>query len=427
MVTWSFAAALLWLTRRALGSVELLKPGSFSALGFMHVFKSGGSTYGVALAKYARAHHMPFFTDMREGGPSEVPRYLRTLNPGARHLAVDAPPPKSNFSIFHGHLVDMGFGKLNHHHNGAFNQFFPSPTMTRAPLLAVALREPATRLMSAFLQLTAGLDHKSGASLAMDPNSLQGGVMDKGEVDLMFAEFMKQQGVAQCRIVPNQAFGPRFAAPCAAKDHLEQARLDAMSDLLRQYILPLITERLEESAALLDVFLGHPTPPSLLQFVRFGLPVRCSSYEDWRQGRRHAILEECRDTGKGSAKQVGALVTSSVRRVVRKVMGYELWLYRNATALFETHLKLHDIRASELSTSQEFACKPQTLQGCSKKEAKFISRWQTRPRPELMAEISRLKGNMGKSVTSDINALKKLTSLEKLLDAAAKPKESEEL
>ena len=260
----------------------------------------------------------------------------------------------------------------------------------------------------------------------MDPNSLQKGVMDKGDVDLMFAEFMKQQGVAQCRIVPNQAFGPRFAAPCAAKGHLEEARLDAMSDLLRQYILPLITERLEESAALLDVFLGHPTPPSLLQLVRYGLPVRCSSYEDWRQGRRHAILEECHDTGKGSANQVGALVTSSVRRVVRKVMGYELWLYRNATALFETHLKLHDIRASELSASQEFACKPQTLQGCSKKEAKFISRWQTRPHPELMAEIGRLKGNMGKSVTSDINALKKLASLEKLLDAA-KPKESEEL
>ena len=50
-------------------------------------------------------------------------------------------------------------------------------------------------------------------------------------MEAMFAEFMKQQGVAQCRVVPNQVFGPRFAAPCAEGD-LDPSKLAAMSDLL---------------------------------------------------------------------------------------------------------------------------------------------------------------------------------------------------
>ncbi|CAE7041265.1 unnamed protein product [Symbiodinium natans] len=406
---------------------EILQPSQFSAFGFMHVFKAGGSTYGAALAKYARAHHMPFFTDMREGGPSEIPAYLRALNPRTKHLAVDAPPPQSNFSIFHGHLVDMGFGKLNHHHSGSFNQFFPAAGRASAPLLAVALREPAARLMSAFMQLTAGLEHKPGASLSMDPQSLQGGVMDKGNMEAMFAEFMKQQGVAQCRVVPNQVFGPRFAAPCAEGD-LDPSKLAAMSDLLRQYILPLITERLEESAALLDVFLGLQTPPSMLQLVRHGLPIRCGSYERWRLGRRHGMLEECQDNprgGKGSgANQAGPLVTSTVRRVVDKAMGYELWLYQNATALFNTHLKLLGIHTGR---PQEFSCKPKTLQGCTRKEAKFMSRWQSTSRGELSAEIRRLTSSMGNSPASDIKAMKKLAVLETLLHDAQEPEAREEL
>ena len=44
----------------------------FSSIGFMHIFKAGGSTYGVALAKYTRAHRVPFFTDMRHPAAYEL-------------------------------------------------------------------------------------------------------------------------------------------------------------------------------------------------------------------------------------------------------------------------------------------------------------------------------------------------------------------
>ena len=249
--------------------------------------------------------------------------------------------------------------------------------------------------------------------------------MDKGRVDAMFAQFMEQQGVAQCRIVPNQVFGPRFAAPCASERDLDQARLGAMSELLRKYILPLITDRLQESAALLDVFLGLSAPPSMLQLVRYGRPVRCGSYRSWRQGRRHGMLQECQRTGKGSgANYARDFVTATVRRAVKSVMGYELWLYRNASALLDVHLGLHRV---QVTRPQAFTCKPKTLQGCSKKQVTFLSKWQRRPRGELAAEIRRLTESMGKSAAGDMKALRKLASLEGLLDDPAAPMAREDL
>ena len=249
--------------------------------------------------------------------------------------------------------------------------------------------------------------------------------MDKSRVDEMFSEFMEQQGVAQCRIVPNQVFGPRFAAPCSPESGLDQERLVAMSQLLRQYILPLITERLQESAALLDVFLGQTTPPSVLQFIRYGLPIRCGSYEGWRVGKRHGKLQECQQSKKGSGtNQAEALVTPAVRRTVEKVMGYELWLYRNATGLLDTHLELHGIHVGR---RQQYACKTQTKQGCSTKQSNLISKWRARPHAELAAEIHQLTGQIGKSVTDDIKTFRKLAILESLLDEAAGPPAREDL
>ena len=47
--------------------LPLLVPDKiYSALAFIHVYKTSGSTYGAALAEWARYHNLPMFSDMRD-------------------------------------------------------------------------------------------------------------------------------------------------------------------------------------------------------------------------------------------------------------------------------------------------------------------------------------------------------------------------
>ena len=69
--------------------IRVIKPMNLSALVFMHVFKAGGTSYGAALAKYARAHKIPFFTDMRQGKQMVLPSAILEMNKKAKHLAED--------------------------------------------------------------------------------------------------------------------------------------------------------------------------------------------------------------------------------------------------------------------------------------------------------------------------------------------------
>ncbi|CAJ1381252.1 unnamed protein product [Effrenium voratum] len=297
----------------------------------MHVFKAGGTSYGAALAKYARAHKIPFFTDMRQGKQMVLPSAILEMNKKAKHLAEDWAPSGRGFTIFHGHLCDLGLAKLNSLHGGVLGPFL------RAPLFVAVLREPSARLVSVFLQLTAGLRHERGAALSMDPKTLQGGRMDKDRLEDMFAQFMRQQEVAQCRIVPNQVLGAAWASPCASVHALDSARLASMSQLLERSVLPLLTERTLDSAALLDHFLAGPHAPSVRQFMLRN-PFRCGKYQDWRQGRRHGALEECRDAEGYHVDQGARLLSDAIRHVVSEYMGYEMWLYSNWVNQFGIHL-----------------------------------------------------------------------------------------
>ena len=410
MVYGLYGICTVVLFTRAAADQSLQMPAPHSALAFMHVFKAGGTTFGVVLAKYAKAHGIPFYTDMRQGRQLELPSYILSLNKRARHLAVDAPKSK-NFSIFHGHLCDLDLNKLNFHHHGAFDPFLGTP----GPLFVVTLREPAARLLAAFLQLTAGLRHKKGARLSMDPKSLQGGTMDKERLGEMFKEFMEQQNVAQCRIVPNQVFGSRWAAPCAPYEALDPKRLRGMKKLLaRKAILPLITERHLETAALLDLFLaksGYKRPPSILQFFEHGQDFRCGNHENWRHGRYHSGLEECRQN-KGRVNQAGLLLTHEMRQTVLDFMGYELWFYNTSTLLFDEYVKVYDIDAVVKGTkSQEFSCGG--FQSCRK----FFRKWGQKPKGEIAAEIRRLKEvtkSSFMSSASEIKALRKVAMLKSL-------------
>ena len=158
----------------------------------------------------------------------------------------------------------------------------------------------------------------------MDPKSLQGGTMDKERLGEMFKEFMEQQNVAQCRIVPKQVFGSRWAAPCAPLGALDPKRLRGMKKVLAtKAILPLITERPLESAALLDLFLagsGYKRPPSILQFFEHGQDFRCGNHGNWRHGRYHSGLEECKQN-KGRVNQAGLLLTNEMRQTVLDFYG----------------------------------------------------------------------------------------------------------
>ena len=405
-----FSALLLLLMLVSAAPASLHTPKAHSALAFMHVFKAGGTTFGVALAKYAKAHRIPFYTDMRQGKQFELPSYILGLNKRTRHLAVNAPD-SANFSIFHGHLCDLDLAKLNFHHHGAFAPFLRTP----GPLFVVTLREPAARLLSAFLQLTSGLKHQKGARLAMDPQSLQGGTMDKDRLGDMFQEFMEQQNVAQCRIVPNQVFGPKWAAPCAQLAALDPARVKGMKKLLStKHILPLITERSLESAALLDRFLagsGLKSPPSILQFFEQRQDFRCGSHQNWRHGRYHSGLEECRQT-KGQVNQAGVLLTDQIRQTVLDFMGYEVWLYNTSKVLFDKYIKLYDIDAVVKGTAlQEFSC--EGVPSCKR----FLRKWDRKPESEIEPEILRLKkiSKIGfKSSASEIKVLRQLALLRSL-------------
>ena len=99
MVYGPYGICTVVLFMRAAADQSLQMPAPHSALAFMHVFKAGGTTFGVVLAKYAKANGIPFYTDMRQGRQLELPSYILSLNKRARHLVVDAPDSK-NFSIF---------------------------------------------------------------------------------------------------------------------------------------------------------------------------------------------------------------------------------------------------------------------------------------------------------------------------------------
>lgn len=404
--------AMILLAFLSASEQKSLAPAPHTSLAFMHVFKAGGTTFGVVLAKYSKANRIPFYTDMRQGKQLELPSYIRDLNKRARHLAVD-PPVSSNFSIFHGHLCDMDLAKLNFHHHQAFDPFLCQP----GPLFVVTLREPAARLLSAFLQLTSGLQHKKGARLSMDPKTLQGGSMDKDRMGDMFQEFMEQQNVAQCRIVPNQVFGAAWAAPCAPRKALDPSRLSGMKALLKaKSILPLITERPLESAALLDVFLagsGYKSPPSILQFFEHGQHFRCANHENWRHGKYHSGLEECRH--KGRVNQAALLVTDQIRQTVLQFMGYEVWLYNTSTLIFQKYIKMYQIDEVVKGTKlQNFQCEPSPACDGSKK---FLKKWTHKSGDKIAAEISRLTEicRLGfKSSAAEIKALRKLALLKTL-------------
>lgn len=386
---------------------SLQTPGSYTALAFMHIFKAGGTTFGVVLAKYAKANQIPFHTDMRQGRQLELPSFILALNKRAKHLAVDAPHD-GNFSIFHGHLCDLDFAKLNFHHRGAFDSFLRKP----GPLFVVSLREPAARLLSAFLQLTAGLKHRKGAALSMDPTTLQGGSMDKDRLEEMFQEFLEQQNIAQCRIVPNQVFG--WPAPCASHRALDPVSLQRMANLLAEKpIVPLITERPLESAALLDVFLagsGYKRPPSLLQFFQHGQDFRCGNHASWRHGRYHSGLEDCKRS-KGRVNQAAALITGQIRQTVLDFMGYELWLYNTSTVIFDEYIKVHRIEAVLKETElQDFSC---DFPGCRA----LFRKWGHRSDGEISAERHRLHetSKMGfKSLAHEIKILRRMALLKSL-------------
>ena len=60
MVYGSYGICTVVLFMWAAADQSLQMPAPHSALAFMHVFKAGGTTFGVVLAKYAKANGIPF-------------------------------------------------------------------------------------------------------------------------------------------------------------------------------------------------------------------------------------------------------------------------------------------------------------------------------------------------------------------------------
>ena len=104
------------------------------ALGFMHLFKTAGTTMSVLLHRFCEAHAIPYVAEVR-GAP--IPELAGPSRTDPTRIPRDTP-----LIVFHGHAVEHGFSRSLH------DPLLGPLLRGRRQAFVVLLREPAHRMAS---------------------------------------------------------------------------------------------------------------------------------------------------------------------------------------------------------------------------------------------------------------------------------------
>jgi len=131
-------------------------PTAGDIFAFMHVPKTGGTSLGVTLDTHCRKHGLPYWTDMLDLGGKGLPDVLDVKR---RMTAKAWTSAKAPLRMCHGHHVNYQLTGM------ATRASYPNQTEVLSGFnihYATFMRDPVERMLSFFLQASAGRKHEEG-------------------------------------------------------------------------------------------------------------------------------------------------------------------------------------------------------------------------------------------------------------------------